>query len=167
MVRRTDQSRFAKIGASGKKRVESLEVGVVLVVIAAGNVRFETVAYAWARDIDSSIWLNEGFALNSAFRVQLEGIYIHDAVWPVPGGGGQVIVRLRRNDELLVQVIDDGAGLPDGFDLDRSTGLGLSIVRTLVTSELGGSIRLWSGEATTDRPGTVAEVRIPLRGEPE
>jgi len=80
---------------------------------------------------------------------------------------GQVIVRLQRNDELLVQVIDDGAGLPDGFDLERSTGLGLSIVRTLVTSELGGSIRLWSGEGTTDRPGTIAELRIPLRGEPE
>jgi two-component sensor histidine kinase len=79
---------------------------------------------------------------------------------------GQVVVRLERTgDELAVLVIDDGAGLPDGFDLDRSTGLGLSIVRTLVTSELGGSIRLWSGEATTDRPGTTVELRVPLRGE--
>ncbi len=79
---------------------------------------------------------------------------------------GQVVVRLERTgDELVVEVIDDGAGLPDGFDLDRSTGLGLSIVRTLVTSELGGSIRLWSGEATTDRPGTTVELRVPLRGE--
>src|SRR5438034_9891631 len=42
VIGRTDQSWFAKIGASGKKRVESLEVGVVRVVIAAGNVRFET-----------------------------------------------------------------------------------------------------------------------------
>ncbi len=81
--------------------------------------------------------------------------------------GGEVIVRLERSDELEVQVVDDGAGLPDGFDLDHSTGLGLSIVRTLVTSELGGSIRLWSGEGTTDRPGTVAELRIPLRGDGE
>jgi two-component sensor histidine kinase len=81
--------------------------------------------------------------------------------------GGQVIVRLERNDELLVQVVDDGAGLPDGFDLNQSTGLGLSIVRTLVTSELGGSISLWSGEGTTDRPGTVAELHVPLRGDGE
>src|SRR2546430_6936577 len=42
VIGRTDQSWFAKIGASGKKRVESLEVGVVRGVIAAGNVRFET-----------------------------------------------------------------------------------------------------------------------------
>jgi two-component sensor histidine kinase len=82
--------------------------------------------------------------------------------------GGQVIVRLQRaGGELIVRVIDDGAGLPDGFDIDRSTGLGLSIVRTLVTSELGGSIRLWSGEGTTDRPGTIAEMRVPLRSDGE
>ncbi|HEY2814915.1 MAG TPA: ATP-binding protein, partial [Acidimicrobiales bacterium] len=81
---------------------------------------------------------------------------------------GQVIVGLQRTGgELVVRVTDDGAGLPDGFDLDRSTGLGLSIVRTLVTSELGGSIRLWSGEGSTERPGTVAELRIPLAGDDE
>ncbi|HEX2383251.1 MAG TPA: sensor histidine kinase [Acidimicrobiales bacterium] len=82
--------------------------------------------------------------------------------------GGQVVVRLRRTgDELVVGVSDDGAGLPDAFDLERSTGLGLSIVRTLVTSELGGSIRLWSGDETTDRPGTTAELHVPLRGDGE
>jgi len=80
-------------------------------------------------------------------------------------GGGQVIVRLERSgDEIVVRVTDDGAGLPDGFDLDRSTGLGLSIVRTLVVSELGGSIRLRSGEEATDRPGTTVELLVPLRG---
>ena len=49
----------------------------------------------------------------------------------------------------------------------HSTGLGLSIVRTLVTSELGGSIRCGRARAPTDRPGTVAELRIPLRGDGE
>ena len=66
-----------------------------------------------------------------------------------------------------MRVTDDGAGLPDGFELDRSTGLGLSIVRTLVTTELGGTIRLWSGEGTTDRPGTDGRLRVPLRGDGE
>jgi two-component sensor histidine kinase len=75
--------------------------------------------------------------------------------------GGEVVVVLRRTgNELLVRVVDDGAGLPDGFDLERSTGLGLSIVRTLVSSELGGTIELSSGDGPDDRPGTVAEVRI-------
>jgi two-component sensor histidine kinase len=83
--------------------------------------------------------------------------------------GGQVVVSLRRSGgQLLVRVTDDGAGLPDGFELDRSTGLGLSIVRTLVTSELGGSLALWSGEeGPPDRPGTIAELRVPLAGDDE
>ena len=76
-------------------------------------------------------------------------------------------VPAARDEGFVVRVIDDGAGLPDGFDLDQSTGLGLSIVRTLVTSELGGSIRLWSGEETTDRPGTTVELHVPLRGDSE
>ena len=53
-----------------------------------------------------------------------------------------------------MRVIDDGAGLPDGFDLDRSTGLGLSIVRTLVTTELAGRIELYVGDGPHRPPGT-------------
>jgi two-component sensor histidine kinase len=33
-------------------------------------------------------------------------------------------------------------GLPEGFDLDGSTSLGLSIVRTLVESELDGQLEM-------------------------
>ena len=55
---------------------------------------------------------------------------------------GHVEIELRLGeDQLAVAVRDDGAGLPPGFDLDQSPGLGLSIVRTLVNSELGGSLR--------------------------
>jgi two-component sensor histidine kinase len=76
---------------------------------------------------------------------------------------GEVVLRLQREGGgLTVQVIDDGAGLPDGFDLETSMGLGLSIVRTLVTSELGGTIEVRGGPGTPDRPGTLVEVRIPL-----
>jgi len=76
---------------------------------------------------------------------------------------GEVVLSLRRErGELAVQVVDDGAGLPDGFDLETSVGLGLSIVRTLVTSELAGTIRLRTGEGPADRPGTVVELNVPL-----
>ena len=76
---------------------------------------------------------------------------------------GEVVLNLERtSDRLTVQVVDDGAGLPDGFDLNTSVGLGLSIVRTLVTSELGGTIALHTGQGASDRPGTVVELRIPL-----
>jgi two-component sensor histidine kinase len=54
-------------------------------------------------------------------------------------------------------VRDDGAGLPDGFDLDTSTALGLRIVRTLVEGELQGSLSLRSRAGG----GTLAQVRVP------
>ena len=41
-----------------------------------GNVRFEWAAYCWAQDVESTLWLGEGFAIDSAFRVQLEEFYV-------------------------------------------------------------------------------------------
>ena len=64
----------------------------------------------------------------------------------------------RRGHQLEVSVDDDGRGLPDGFDLDGSLSLGLSIVKTLVESELGGHLTL--GASPTG--GTRADLSIPL-----
>jgi two-component sensor histidine kinase len=61
-------------------------------------------------------------------------------------------------EALEVQVCDDGRGLPASFDLERSQSLGLSIVRTLVESELGGSLSLGRGTSG----GAAVEVCIPL-----
>jgi two-component sensor histidine kinase len=70
---------------------------------------------------------------------------------------GHVTVRLARDDtELVVDVVDDGVGLPAGFSLEGSGGLGLSIVHALVTTELGGSIELH------DEQGTRVHLRVPL-----
>jgi Domain of unknown function (DUF4082) len=68
-----------------------------------GNIRFEQAAYSWVKNVESSLWLNEGFAIDSSFRVQLEGIYIHDAVWPVPGGGGYAISFAFGSSEALIE----------------------------------------------------------------
>ncbi len=62
-------------------------------------------------------------------------------------GPGTVVVTARRTPgRLQVTVADDGAGLPEGFELESSTSLGLSIVRTLVESELGGGLEIGPGE---------------------
>jgi two-component system, sensor histidine kinase PdtaS len=76
---------------------------------------------------------------------------------------GEVRVTLERTeDRLLVTVTDNGVGLPDGFGLDQSTGLGLSIVRTLVETELDGEIRTRPvREGGTTRPGTEVCVEVP------
>ena len=76
---------------------------------------------------------------------------------------GQVDIELQLGeDQLAVAVRDNGAGLPPGFDLDHSPGLGLSIVRTLVNSELGGSMRM-RDRRDDGAEGTLIELRIPLR----
>ena len=64
-----------------------------------------------------------------------------------PGGRlyepAQVRIELYRDEEeLLVQVIDNGVGVDDGFSLDTADGLGLSIVRALIVSDLKGRIEL-------------------------
>jgi two-component sensor histidine kinase len=70
---------------------------------------------------------------------------------------GHVSLRLGRGvDELMIDVVDDGIGLPAGFDLDESKGLGLSIVQALVEKELGGSIEMY------DDGGTRVRLRVPL-----
>lgn len=74
-----------------------------------------------------------------------------------PGDQGTVSVDLAREpDGLLLVVSDDGRGLPEHFDPARSYGLGLSIVRTLVEEDLGGSLTLTPGE------GAGSEIRVPL-----
>ncbi|KAA1428816.1 PAS domain-containing sensor histidine kinase [Nocardioides antri] len=74
------------------------------------------------------------------------------------GEGEIVLWAERRGSHLEVRVDDDGTGLPDGFDLDSSPSLGLSIVKTLVESELGGHLTL----GTSPEGGARAELSIPL-----
>jgi two-component sensor histidine kinase len=74
------------------------------------------------------------------------------------GTEATVEVTLRNDGEALeVQVRDDGVGWPEQFTIDGSDSLGLSIVRSLVTSQLAGTLSLRSDG------GAVAELRVPLR----
>ncbi len=75
------------------------------------------------------------------------------------GVHGRVVLGARhRQGRLLVAVTDDGTGLPPGFDPEGSAGLGLSIVRTLVESELGGALRIEAGAGG----GTRVLLDVPL-----
>jgi two-component system, sensor histidine kinase PdtaS len=69
----------------------------------------------------------------------------------------------RDGDDLVVRVRDDGLGLPDGFDPTASQGLGLQIVRTLVTSELGGDLEMRTPDG---QGGTEVVLTIPGAGLP-
>ncbi len=96
-----------------------------------------------------------------------------DHGFPEGGPGGEVVVLLANRDRRLdVRVIDNGRGVDPSFDLDQATGLGLSIVRTLVTTELNGMISIRSatpddldaaglGEGPSTRHGTVIRLSVP------
>ncbi len=69
---------------------------------------------------------------------------------------GRVDIRLRREgNQVSLLVVDDGVGLREDFSLTKSRNLGLSIIKTLVEEDLGGTISI------DGRSGTRVEVRFP------
>jgi two-component sensor histidine kinase len=73
---------------------------------------------------------------------------------------GTVLVTAQREAErLTVSVADNGTGLPEDFDLEQTTSLGLQIVRTLVVGELGGRLEI----GPHDGGGTLVRVELPIK----
>jgi two-component sensor histidine kinase len=95
-----------------------------------------------------------------------------DHGFPEGSAGGTVVVTLGGDDDSIhIEVVNDGRGLDPSFDLDAATGLGLSIVRTLVTTELDGTIEMRAGtpedfvkvgiDGVRRGDGTVVVLRLP------
>ena len=75
-------------------------------------------------------------------------------------GAGQIVVSAQRaGGRLHVTVEDDGVGLPEEFDVEGSTSLGLSIVRTLVESELEGGFEM--GQAAGGGTRVALDLPVP------
>jgi len=84
---------------------------------------------------------------------------IHNALEHGLAEQGSVLsIELSRySNECVINITDDGIGLPEGFDLATSSNLGLQIVRTLTENELKGVLKLESTDS-----GTQANLRFPL-----
>lgn len=67
------------------------------------------------------------------------------------------VVPCREDSSLEVRVLDEGHGLPDGFDVGSTASLGLGIVQTLV-ADMAGSFSLQPREGG----GVAAIVRVPV-----
>ena len=79
-------------------------------------------------------------------------------------GDGSVEVRAFRAASFLhVAVLDDGPGLPDGWDPARDTGCGLQAVEALLHRHSGAGADLTVGDRVS---GTGAEARIRLQLRP-
>jgi two-component system, sensor histidine kinase PdtaS len=65
---------------------------------------------------------------------------------------GSIDVRLSENSDcMIIEIADDGVGLPHDFDLATTTSLGLQIVQTLVRDDLRGQLELLNGTGVTAR----------------
>jgi signal transduction histidine kinase len=77
--------------------------------------------------------------------------------------GGTVTVTAQRGpDQIEIRVADDGVGLPPGWTLETSSGMGLSVTRErIVGLHPGGNSRFTVGP----RPGggTQVDISLPLR----
>jgi two-component sensor histidine kinase len=74
------------------------------------------------------------------------------------GSGILTLTARRSGPHLSVQISNDGAPLPVGFDITTTGSLGLSIVATLV-ADMGGTFTLADN---IDGPGTLATVELDL-----
>ncbi len=78
---------------------------------------------------------------------------------------GRIRVHLVNDlSALTLEVIDNGLGLPDGFDIDATQSLGLSIVRDLVRSQLDGTITMRNrGDHFPGTRGTIVAITLPVQ----
>jgi signal transduction histidine kinase len=94
---------------------------------------------------------------------------LDNAIDAVEGNGNIKVRTARENDEVLVEISDDGPGIPEESrdrifepffttkDVGKGTGLGLDISHRVVVKDLGGDISVIS------EPGeTRFQVRLPV-----
>jgi two-component sensor histidine kinase len=94
-------------------------------------------------------------AVEHAFDRPASGAGPSASSTPSPGHVRLTLSNGRKGISATVR--DDGRGLDPAFDIERTTSLGLSIVRDLVVSQLGGSITMGAAEGG----GTLVEIRLP------
>jgi signal transduction histidine kinase len=102
---------------------------------------------------------------------QVLGLLLDNAVKYSPGGGTILLTARRTRQQVVIEVVDDGMGVPEDIDIyapfqrgpeaaggTPGIGLGLHIVRNLVEA-MGGSIH---GRRNRDR-GSTFSITLPAR----
>ncbi len=186
-LRRVRAPEVKDVLALAQSRIESL--GAVHDLLAEDNVGPTTEQLTTAQDVAkkvADIALNtmaqqhqrvslnvaaEGFPLGQRHATLL-GLVLNELVCNSLTHGleqraeGMVLIEAEEDGESLrVCVTDDGVGLPEGFDLTQSDGLGLSIVQGLV-QQLDGDFRIENAAAAGrstpgEQPGACAIITFP------
>jgi two-component system LytT family sensor kinase len=77
-------------------------------------------------------------------------------------GGAVTVTAERSAQQVEIRVIDDGVGLPPGWTLENSTGLGLSVTRERIAGLHPNGSSRFSVRRRSDG-GTEVEISLPLR----
>ena len=95
----------------------------------------------------------------------LQNVVDHAFPGPTSGGAadgyvGEVSIEVETSPSAVTMTVtDNGVGLPAGFAIERDAGLGTSIVHTLATTELNGTIELRRRDG--EESGTQVVVVVP------
>ncbi|RME69526.1 MAG: hypothetical protein D6784_18310 [Chloroflexi bacterium] len=68
-------------------------------------------------------------------------------------------------DEVIINVVDNGEGLPKEFDIEQSGSMGLQIIKTLVEGDLRGQLQLGPNPDTEGLSVTIKFPKSIFRGE--
>lgn len=119
--------------------------------VSPANIKLEVEIDDVSLTVDKAIPC--GLILNELISNALKHAFPHDRL-----GTLRVEVRSADEGEIVISVSDDGIGVPDGFDSQKSHSLGLQLVSTLV-QQIDGELRILREH------GTVFEIRFPLKAQ--
>ncbi len=72
---------------------------------------------------------------------------------------GEVIIRLEKQDQQVhLSIEDNGQGIPNGFDADKSESLGIRLV-SILTKQIGGELTVQKSDPTKIKLSFTLEVK--------
>ena len=154
---------YSQMDRASRQRIDVTE-GLESTLVMLGHKLRETITVVREYAVD--------VPMIEAYPGELNQVWtnlVDNAVDAMDGGGTLRLVTRRDDDDVVVEVVDSGAGMTPAVaarafeafyttkDVDRGTGLGLDIARRIV-------VERHHGEITVDsRPGeTVLRVRLPV-----
>jgi PAS domain S-box-containing protein len=143
MLYRSRSLAHIDLGVYTRELAENLRASFLL---TTGNIEVVIDAEPITVDVTTAIpcgqILNE--MISNAFKYAFPG-----------GRGGCVRIQIQQlpDDEIAIKVSDNGVGLPEGFDANKTGSLGLAIVRMLA-GQIRGTMNLTSDQ------GVSCEVRF-------
>lgn len=105
------------------------------IVIVKGKIGFEIVSSGEMLDLDRAVPC--GLIINELTTNALKHAFVNAA-------SGKIRTSFTKdgNGRYELTFSDNGAGLPEGFDIDRTSSLGLRLVKGLAERQLKGEMKI-------------------------